>query len=282
MPMEQQSRINTADEILTTRLPAGGVALWWLGQAGFALRSDTLTIYLDPFLSEGHDRLVAPPMTPEASPPADFVLCTHEHIDHLDLPTVRTLALLSPQTRFVVPRPIVEQVTAAGIAPERVLGVQPDEEYELGTARLIPVPAVHGINCPPRVYDFGFNESGGLYRYLGYVIDFNGVRIYHAGDTLVYDGMVERLRDLEIDVALIPINGRSYFREQLHLVGNLDEREAADLAAAAGVKLLIPIHYEMFAANLGRPGLLVDYVRTYYPELACYLPAHGRRFVYMK
>ena len=86
MPMEQQSRINTADEILTTRLPAGAVALWWLGQAGFALRSDTLTIYLDPFFSKGHDRLVAPPMTPEASPPADFVLCTHEHIDHLDLP----------------------------------------------------------------------------------------------------------------------------------------------------------------------------------------------------
>ena len=56
----------------------------------------------------------------------------------------------------------------------------------------------------------------------------------------------------------------------------------ADLAAAADVKLLVPTHYEMFAANQGRPGLLVDYVRASHPTLTCCVPAHGRRFTFMK
>jgi L-ascorbate metabolism protein UlaG (beta-lactamase superfamily) len=60
----------------------------------------------------------------------------------------------------------------------------------------------------------------------------------------------------------------------------MDEREAADLAADVGVHLLIPIHYDMFEANLGSPGALVQYVRTTHPELPVLLPARGRRFVY--
>ena len=66
------------------------------------------------------------------------------------------------------------------------------------------------------------------------------------------------------------------------ILGNMDEREAADLAAAAGVKILVPIHYEMFAANQGRPGTMVEYIQANHSELACLVPAHGRRFTFMK
>jgi L-ascorbate 6-phosphate lactonase len=238
---------STPMDILNTRLPPDTIALWWLGQAGFVLRSAHTIIYLDP-------------------------------------QTLRGLAKASPQALFVVPLPVVEQVTALGISPERVIGVQPDEELDLGEVKLFPIPAMHGLKAPPATYDFGFVEQGQqrLYRYLGYVIEMAGVRVYSAGDTIAFDGLVERLRELAVDIALLPINGRSYFREQLDIVGNLDEREAADLAAAAGVKLLVPTHYEMFAANRGRPGVLVDYVRAYHPEITCYFPAHGRRFTYLK
>jgi L-ascorbate metabolism protein UlaG (beta-lactamase superfamily) len=280
--MEQKHFTEISSEITRTTLPEQAIALWWLGQSGFVLRDNTLTIYLDPFLSNHPARLVPAPFPAEVGPPADLVLCTHDHLDHLDLPTIQGIGQSSPHARFVVPAPSVEQVIAAGIAPDRIIGVQPDEEWQLDTARVFPLPALHGNTAPPAVYDFGFAESGGKYRYLGYVIELNGVRVYHAGDTLVYDGMVERLRKLAIDIALLPINGRGYFREQQDLVGNLDEREAADLAAAVGVKLLIPMHYDMFAANLGRPGVLVEYVRAAHSELACYLPAYGRRFVYCR
>ena len=282
MTPAQQS--NIVKDILSAQLPPETIALWWLGQAGFVLRSTSTTVYLDPFLSDRPARLIPPLFAAESGPPADLVLCTHEHWDHLDPQTLPGLAQTSPQAHFVVPLPIVEQVTALGISPERVIGVQPDEERDLGTVKLFPVPAMHGLKAPPAVYGFDFFEDHGrrLYRYLGYVIEMAGVRVYAAGDTMVFDGLVERLRQLAVDIALLPINGRSYFRERLDIVGNLDEREAADLAAAAGMKLLVPTHYEMFAANRGRPGVLVDYVRASHPTLTCYIPAHGRRFTYRK
>ena len=273
-----------AQNIATFQLPPNMVALWWLGQASIALKSANTTLYIDPFLSEYPGRLIPPPFAPAVAPPADYVLITHEHVDHLDPKTLPGLAEASPQARFVVPLPIVEQVTALGIAPERVIGVQADEELDWGTLKLFPLPALHGLTSPPAIYSFDFvvQENRPLYRYLGYVIEMAGVRVYHAGDTIIYDGMVERLRKLHIDIACLPINGRNYFREQQNLVGNLDEREAADLAAATGVKLLMPIHYEMFAANRGRPGILVEYVQASYPNLSCIIPAHGQPFTYLR
>ncbi len=252
---------DVARDIATAQPPSQTVAMWWLGQASVVLRGAGTTVYIDPFLSEYPDRLAPPPFTPATAPPADYILCTHEHVDHFDPQTLPGMAQASPHARFIVPLPIVEQATALGISAER-----------------------DGLKAPPATYDFGFVERAGknLYRYLGYILEIAGVRVYHAGDTVVYDGLVERLHELEIDIAFLPINGRSYFREQRDIVGNMDEREAGDLAAAAGVKLLVPIHYEMFAANQGRPGTLVDYVQASHSGLTCLIPAPGRRFTFMK
>ncbi len=274
---------DVALDIATAQPPPQAVAMWWLGQASVVLRAAGTTIYIDPFLSAYPDRLAPPLVTPEAAS-ADYVLCTHEHVDHFDPQTLPGMAQAAPHACFVVPLHMVEQVTALGISAERVLGTQPGEVLHLGAITLLAVPASHGLKAPPAHYGFDFVEHEGkhLYRYLGYILEITGVRIYHAGDTVIYDGMVERLREQEIDVAFLPINGRSYFREQRNIVGNMDEREAADLAAAAGVKLLVPIHYDMFAANQGRPGALVDYMQARHSEQACLIPAPGRRFTFVK
>lgn len=280
--MTLNSHTTLAQNIITTHLPQNTIALWWLGQAGIVLRDTTTTIFIDPFLTEHATRLVAPPFSPVTAPHADYVLCTHEHLDHFDTKTIAGLAQNMPHLRFIVPQPIVEQVTALDIAPERVLGAQPHTPLTLDAIKVFPVPALHGLTTPPAQYNFGFDEHDNkqMYRYLGYVVEMAGVRIYHAGDTLIYDGMVELLRNLHIDIALLPINGRSYFREQQGLVGNMDEREAADLAAAIGTNILIPIHYDMFAANLGRPGPLIDYMQEKRINLTCVVLAHGQRFTY--
>lgn len=273
-----------AQEITATQLPAHTIALWWLGQAGVVLRDASSTIIIDPFLSEHADRLVAAPFSPTSAPTADYVLCTHEHLDHFDAKTIAGIAQTIPQTRFVVPQPMTGQVTALGIAPERIISAQAYTPLPLNAIKVFPVPALHGLNSPPTHYDFGFDEQTGeqRYRYLGYVVEMAGVRIYHAGDTLIYDGMVEHLRSLQIDIALLPINGRSYFREQQGLVGNMDEREAADLAVAIGVKVLIPVHYDMFAANLGRPAVLLDYMQEKHLDITCVVLAYGQRYTYFK
>ncbi|GER90369.1 MBL fold metallo-hydrolase [Dictyobacter vulcani] len=275
--------IDTARQIQeSVQLPAEAVALWWLGQASFALKTSSNTILIDPFLQPMAGRLVPPPFTAGQCPPINLVLYTHEHIDHLDIPTLEILANHPSQPRFIAPAPIIDQILKAGVRPEQVQGVQPDEEVTNGAIKIFPIPALHGLSFPPVTYSFGQDISNGQYRYLGYVIEMAGVRIYHPGDTLVFDGLVERLQALKIDLALLPINGRSHFREQEQLVGNMDEREAADLAAAASIKAVIPTHYEMFSGNTGRPGFFVDYIRANHPELTCYLPSHGRRLIYMK
>ena len=259
-------------------LHPGQVALSWLGQAGFILRTPETTALLDPFLSPWDGRLYETSLPPGAATGIDVVLCTHEHIDHFDAESAPAIAAASPQAVFVVPSPIADMVTEAGIAPDRVIGVQPGGSVDAGGLAVQAVPAKHGITMED-AYGFGEELSGGLIRFLGYVIEAGGVRLYHAGDTILYDGMETQLRDLRIDVGLLPINGRDAEREARGLVGNLDEGEAAGLADAAGFDLLIPMHYDLFAGNRGYPARLLESVDRDHPGVPVYVPPRDHAFV---
>ncbi len=262
-------------------LAPGTVALWWLGQAGFAVRAGGLVLLLDPFVAPMAERISPPAFDPEDAVGVDLVACSHEHYDHLDLASLPTIARASPKARFVVPRPLVDAVAAAGVPRQRIVGAQPDERVRLDGVTLHPLPARHGVGMAD-AYSFGRELSGGLYRFLGYVVDDGVARIYHAGDTIAYDGQAERLRSLDVDVALLPINGRDHFREAAGIVGNLDHREAAQLAAAAGVDMLVPMHYDTFATNRGYPSHLVDFVgREALPLTVC-VPTRDRPLLYTK
>jgi L-ascorbate 6-phosphate lactonase len=264
-------------DLAKLRLGAGQVALWWLGQAGFALRGGDTTVLIDPFLSSGHNRLVPRPFAPEQASGVDAILCTHEHIDHLDADSLPALATASPDARVVVPEPIVSQVTDLGIAPERIIGAQPERPVQLGGVIVHPLPACHGVDVVD-AYSFGRELSQGRYRFLGYLVEAGGVRVYHAGDTLVYEGIRDWLR-YPPDVALLPISGRDHYRESQNIVGTMDHREAAQLATALDVGLLVPVHYDMFAINPGFPAHLIDVVQRRYPDLAVMLPDRWRPFV---
>src|SRR5262249_7257252 len=142
-----------------------------------------------------------------------------------------------------------------------------------------PIPACHGVDVAD-AYNFGTELSAGGVRYLGYVIDLDGVRIYHAGDTIWWPGQEEALRDLGVHVALLPINGRDPVREADNVVGNLDHREAALLAAAAGVQLLVPMHWDMFEGNRGFPDQLVAVVERLGLDVPVLVPTRMRPFVF--
>src|SRR5437667_12681669 len=89
---------------------------------------------------------------------------------------------------------------------------------------------------------------------MGYVIEAGPWRLYHSGDTKLFDGMEPALRQWNIDVALLPINGDLPERR---VAGNLDGREAATLAKEIGARLVIPCHYDMFEFNTASPDLFV-------------------------
>ena len=90
----------TRDQLCSHQVPAGSIALWWLGQAGFVFKSPAgKLVAIDPYLSnsckaigEAHgfnfDRLVPPPLTPADLTAVDLYAMTHSHGDHLDPETL--------------------------------------------------------------------------------------------------------------------------------------------------------------------------------------------------
>jgi len=253
------------------------MALCWLGQAGFAVAGNDATALIDPFLSPHRGRRYEPWVSPSDFDGVDVVLCTHEHIDHFDAASAPGIADASPAAVFVVPAPIVDMVADAGIADERILGVQPGEEHEVAGITVHVVPARHGVTMED-AYGFGEHLSGGLVRFVGYVLEAGGVRLYHAGDTIHYDGMEATVGALKPDVALLPVNGRHAEREARGIVGNLNEREAAWLADAIGAPTLVPMHHDLFVGNLGSAAAVVDAADEEDRDVMVVVPKRGAAF----
>ncbi len=125
----------------------------------------------------------------------DVVTSSHNHTDHLDAETLVPLRHANPDVALVIPE--VNRAFVAerlGVDPAWPVGVAIGEQVEVGPFRIEAVPAAHEELDP---------------QYVGYVVRCGAWTLYHSGDTVRYDGMAERLRPHAIDVALLPINGRS-------------------------------------------------------------------------
>jgi L-ascorbate 6-phosphate lactonase len=231
-------------------------SLTWLGQAGFLLETEGLRILIDPFLSEHEARLFPPPPVEPFVERIDWLLVTHEHLDHLDVDFLPLLAQRSPNVTVVLPTPIVEQASSIDQGL-RTVGVQPGDIVDLSPMVALHVlPAWHGVEMAD-AYSPGRGEDG-LVRFVGYVVNTPGLGLYHSGDTLVTDELRRALAGRAIDVALLPVNGRDYYREELGLIGNMDAREAVRLSQEIGVRVLVPMHWDLFRGNTVRPGDAVD------------------------
>jgi L-ascorbate 6-phosphate lactonase len=242
------------------------VVLSWLGQSSVALRLGGATVLVDPFLSPHPERLVPPPFAAKDARGVDLVLITHDHLDHLDENAVPAVAAASPGAVVVVPEDVVARAVDLGVQRERVRGLLPDGQTSIEAVTVDAVPACHGV---------GMDDAYRLGPFLGYVVSTVGVRVYHAGDTIPFDGLVERLQRLRVNLALLPINGRDADREAEGIVGNMDAREAAELARDIGADAAVPLHWDMFAGNPGDPAAFVAVAET-----AVIVPRHVLPFVY--
>ena len=230
-----------------------GLHLWWLGQSGFLLHHEGRFALLDPYLSESltkkyagtdkpHVRMTRRVVDPAKLNFVHVVTSSHNHSDHLDAETIKPLLAANPKLRLVVPeanRDFVAQ--RLGVAPNVPEGVEDGMSVKAGGFEFHGVAAAHEER---ELDDLGRD------RFLGYVVKAGKYAVYHSGDTVLYDGMVEKVWPFHVDVALLPINGRS---PQRRVAGNLDGREAAFLANDIGAKLVIPCHYEMFEFNSADP-----------------------------
>jgi L-ascorbate 6-phosphate lactonase len=237
------------------------VSITWYGQSGFRLTAGDDRVLIDPFLTARDDRRYPPPATAADFADITLVLCTHEHLDHLDLPFLREFCAVNATARIVVPAPVVEVAAGAGLDPGRLLGAVPGEELTDGDVTVHPVPALHGLGGDqPVVYEFA--PGGGPVRFLGYAVHVGGVRFFHAGDGLVYPELPAAVSALAPDVLMIPINGRDHMREAGGMVGNMNETEAAWLCAQVDPGYVIPMHYDAIASNTGHVGHFTSLVRA--------------------
>ena len=239
-------------EDFARRGPDGVVSLWWLEQAGFALRGGETRIVIDPYLSDSlaakyagtrfpHRRMVPAPIAPDALRQVDVVLCTHAHTDHMDPGTLGPVAAANPECLFVVPAPEVAKAVERGVPAARAVPAEAGHALTLaGGLGVLPLPAAHE--------EFAVDEAG-RHRFLGYQIAWIGRCIYHSGDCVPYPGLADALRTLRVDLALLPVNGRDEIRRSAGVPGNFTLAEAVSLCREAGIPEMLGHHFGLFDFN---------------------------------
>ena len=232
--------------------PQDEIHLAWLGQAGFAMKFKDKLLIIDPYLSDylsvkykgkifPHIRLMEIPLLPGKIKNLDYVFSSHAHSDHMDPETLSILLNNNPDCKIIAPAAEIEEAVNRGAIRNQIIPANEGTTIELEkNIKIIGVGASHEV--------LKINEEG-EYHFLGYVFHLGGIRIYHSGDCIPYDGLIEKVRDLQIDLALLPINGRDEYRLSNNIAGNFKIPEVLELCEKSGIKKLIVHHFVMFAYN---------------------------------
>jgi L-ascorbate metabolism protein UlaG (beta-lactamase superfamily) len=243
-------------DVKETSLDSDHLQLWWLGQSGFLIQYQGKHLLLDPYLSDSltkkyadtnkpHVRMTERVIAPEQLNFVDVVTSSHNHTDHLDAETLVPLLKVNSELKVVVPKANLEfAANRLQVSPERLTPIA-------DTVRLEPF-TLHAV---PAAHEEFETDAQGNHKYIGLILEVGDYTIYHSGDTLLYDGMVDLLKKWQIDVALLPINERDPKRG---VAGNLSGQEAAQLAKDIDVKLVVPCHYDMFEFNTVSPDEFVQ------------------------
>lgn len=223
--------------------------LWWLGQSGFLLQWKKQRVLIDPYLSDSltkkyadtarpHIRMSELVVDPELLQNISVVTSSHNHTDHLDAETLIPVLKNNDGVTFIIPEAnrdfVMEKIKCEREFP---LGLNDGKCITIGSFTFHGIPSKHN--------EIERDEKGNC-KFMGYVIEFAGVKIYHSGDTLWFDEMVDILKPFEVDMAILPINGNDAARG---VAGNLNCKEAAELGKAIKAQCVIPCHYDMFTFN---------------------------------
>ena len=226
-----------------------GFVLWWLGQSGYLLQWNGKRILIDPYLSDSltkkyastdkpHTRISELVIKPELLKNISTVTSSHNHTDHLDAETLIPILQNNSGIKMIIPEAnrifVADRIKCSNDFP---IGLNDGQSVAIDGFTFHGIPAKHN--------EIDRDDNGNC-KYMGYVIEFGQYKIYHSGDTLWFDGMVELLKPFNVDVAILPINGNKPERK---VAGNLDCKEAAELAKAINAKIVIPCHYDLFAFN---------------------------------
>lgn len=217
--------------------------LTWIGHSTLLVQLDHVTFLTDPIWSErasplswaGPARFVPPGIALDALPPIDFVVVSHDHYDHLDLPTLAALAARDPATRFFVPLGNGDLLREAGVENVR--------ELDWGDVETFKGVAVH---CLPSQH-WGRRGLGDMRQRLWAAWAIVGAerRVYFSGDAGYSRDFADAGAALgPFDVAALPIG--AYRPEALMRPWHLDPEEAVRAGLDLHARILVPIHFGTF------------------------------------
>lgn len=224
-----------AERIATTDIAKGKIGLFYLGQSGFVIKTSTgEIIVIDAYLSDaaerlfGFKRMLPAPIRPEELQ-ADLYVSTHEHIDHLDLDSIMIIAAC--EKTYFIGAPDCETYYQEMGLDGRYQLLAEGKEWSRGEISIRAIYADHGTLAPEAV---------------GFLLEVNGLRIYHTGDTGYRPDEILASLATDVDVLLLPINGQ---------YGNMNAHEACQLANHIKPRYLIPMHFWMFVEHVASGGV---------------------------
>ncbi|MCK8827416.1 MBL fold metallo-hydrolase [Natroniella acetigena] len=249
------------DRIKQLDVPEGRLAIFWLGNAGFALKSaQGDIIYLDPYLSDcaqrlyGFKRLYPTPIGAD-DVEADCVLISHQHGDHFDIDSLPTI-MKQDDIKLLGPQPCIEQGLELGISEEKLVEVEEGSKESFTNFEVLTVFADHGDLAPQAV---------------GYILNFGDLKLYYTGDTAYSPDKMKQAFSLQPEILIAPINGK---------FNNLNSIEAALLARDCRAEVVIPAHFWMFAQHNGSLGKFIEYVDQIAQETDYELITQGDCYLY--
>ncbi|MFI8207461.1 MBL fold metallo-hydrolase [Streptomyces sp. NPDC085937] len=228
-----------------SRPPATGLRLTWAGHSSVLAEIDGRRVLFDPVWGErcspfpfaGPKRLHPVPLPLAALGPVDVVVISHDHYDHLDLPTIKELA--GTDTVFAVPLGVGAHLERWGVSPDRLRELDWQESTRVGGLTLTATPARHFCGRGLR------NTQHTLWA--SWVVTGERHRIYHSGDTGYFDGF----RDIgaahgPFDATMIQVGAYSDFWPDIHMTPEEGVRSHLDLQGGEPGGVLLPIHWGTF------------------------------------
>lgn len=251
--------------IRTISLKAGQIAVQWIGQAGFLIKTDKkFIIAVDPYLTDSVEktlgsafkRLMMPLFSPEELLP-DLLLITHNHEDHYDIEAVPVIMAQS-DTHMVCCPVSAEKAIQGGIDKSRVHALRDGEECRIKGVTIRGVFADHGDLAPEAI---------------GFLLTFSGTTFYFVGDSAYVPDRIKKSLRISPDILVAPINGA---------YGNLNGKQAALLAKDVKASVVIPCHFWTFAIHKGNPQEFIEAMLETVPEAEARILCQGEVFIYDK
>lgn len=204
-----------------------GIAVWWIGQGSWIIKSDGLVFSTDLFL-QNRGRIAPSPITPEEiASVLDVAFITHGHGDHFEEFTSRILAEKS-KCMFVIPENCLSNAGKFGIPRERIVVAKPREPFEINGIKVEPLRALHGNSNFAIYYDANLQDCG-------YLFTIGGKRILQPGDTYLLE---DHLFLKKVDVLFVsPTEHNMYIDNSVILINALEP------------EYIFPQHHSTVAVN---------------------------------